>query len=69
MLRSRLCGQRLADTGRAEQVNDEPVTLALDEIVELKVGFVSFDERAEQGLSVGRQDEVRERFVVPFNLG
>ena len=67
VLARRLCGQGLSDTGRTEEVDDEPLTLALDEIVEPDVGVVRVDERAKEVLTVCGEHETFKRLVVPFD--
>ena len=67
MLARRLCGQGLSDTGRTEEVDDEPLTLALDKIVEPDVGVVRVDERAKEVLTVCGEHETFKRLVVPFD--
>ena len=67
MLARRLGRQRLAHTRRTEEINDETLSLALDEVVEAEICVVSVDERAQQVLSVCCEDEALERLVVPHD--
>ncbi len=72
VLAGRLSGECLADTGRTEEVDDETLALAADEIVEGTFAAraqpsVRLDERAQQRLPLGRQDQTRKRLVVPVD--
>lgn len=67
MLTRRFRRERLPDAGRAEEVDDEALALALDEVVEVKVRIVRLDERLQEGLVVAREDEVREGLGGPLD--
>ena len=71
MLAGRLRGERLPDTGRTEEVDDEPLALAAHKVVErsaARVEFtVSFDEGTEKGLAICGQYETVECLRVPGN--
>ena len=64
-----LSGQRLSTTRRTEEVDDEALALSLDEIVKPEVLVMSLHEGPEQLLSAGRKHKVRERFIIPLNIG
>ena len=61
-------GERLPDARRPEQVDDKPVTLAFDKIVETEVRFVRLDKRAQERLTTSRQHQLLKRLVVPINF-
>ena len=69
VFRCGLGGQCLSTTGRAEEVDDETLTLSLNEIVKSKVLVMGHHEGLEQLLSPSRKNKVLERFVVPLNVG
>ena len=52
----------------SEQIDDKPVTLAGDEVIELprRAGSVRLDECPEDLLVLGGDDELLERLVVPL---
>ena len=72
MLAGRLRGERLPDTGRTEEVDDEPLALAAHKVVErsaARVEFtVSFDEGTEKALSLFWENEAGEGFLVPVDV-
>ena len=64
----RLCRQALACTRVPEQVDDEPVPLSGNEVVEFlcRAGVVRFDEGLKDLLVLRRNNELFERFVIPL---
>lgn len=52
VLAGSLSGQSLPHSGWTEEVDDEPLPLAADEVVEAGVGVMCLDERAEESLAV-----------------
>ena len=62
-------GQALPRARVSEQVDDKPVTLARDEVIELprRAGSVRLDECPEDLLVLGGDDELLERLVVPHD--
>ena len=72
VLASRLSGERLAYTRRTEEVDDETLALAADEVVERTLAAraqatVRFNEGAQQCLPLGRKDQSCEYFVIPVD--
>ena len=72
MLAGRLSGERLADTRWTEEVDDETLALAADEVVEGTLAAraqatVRLDEGAQQCLPLGRKDQPCEYLVIPVD--
>ncbi len=67
MLARRLRRQSLSNPRRPEEIHDETVTLALDEVVEAGVTVVGLHERLQEVFAVVGKDEVLERFVIPYD--
>jgi hypothetical protein len=59
--------ERLTDSGRPKEINDEPRTLPLDKVVETRLFVVHLDERAQQRLAICGENEVREAVFVPLD--
>ena len=64
-----LGGQRLSTAGRTEKIDDETLSFSLNEIVESEVLIVGLYKGLEQLLSPSGKHKVRERFIVPFDIG
>ena len=60
----------LSDTWVPEQVDDEPVPLSGNEVVEFlcRAGVVRFDEGLKDLLVLRRNNKLFERFVVPLDV-
>ena len=72
VLTGRLSGERLADTRWTEEVDDETLALATNEVVEGALAAraqatVRFNEGAQQRLPLGRKDQSCEYFVIPVD--
>ena len=66
--RNAILREQHTDTRRPEEVDNETMTLALDEVVETELAMVSFDEGLEELLASFWKDEVGERVFVPLNV-
>lgn len=62
-------GQRLSTARGTEEVDNEPLTLSLNEIVKSKILVVGLHKGLEQLLSSRGKHKIRERFVVPLDVG
>lgn len=62
------CGQRLAHTRTAEQVDDEALAFTVYKVVESRAARRSMllHQRLDQALCCRRQDKILERFVIPL---
>lgn len=58
VLRSGLGREGLANTRRAEQVDDETVSFSFNEVIESELLVVCFDKRLKEVFAVIREDEV-----------
>jgi hypothetical protein len=58
----------LTNTGRAEQVDDEPLAFASDEVIKAQFLVMSLDKRLEEVLEIVRKDKVLKRFVIPLDI-
>ena len=67
MLASRLRGKRLPDARWAEEIDDEALSLALHEVIEVEVRVVGLDERLKEALVVSWEDKVREGLRGPLD--
>ena len=67
MLAGRLRGERLADAGRAKEVDDKALAFSLHEVIEVEVCVMRLDERLKQALVVVRENEVREGLGGPLD--
>ena len=68
VLAGRLGGEGLTDARGSEQIDNEAMAFALDEIVEAKLAVVRLDERLKQILSAIWENEVGEGVVIPFDF-
>ena len=69
VFRCGLGGKRLSTTRRTKEIYDETLALSLDEIVKSKVLVMGLYKGLEQLFSPRGEHKVRERFVVPFDIG
>ena len=60
--------ERLTHARWSEEVDDETLSLALDEVIEANLLVMSFDEGLKKSLAAGRNDEVSKRFIVPLHV-
>jgi hypothetical protein len=69
VFRRGLGGESLSATRGTEEVDDQALTLSLDEIVEAKVLVMGLHEGLEQLFPSRGKDKVRERLIVPLDIG
>ena len=67
MLARSLRRERLADTRRPEQIEHQPVALAVNEVIETCVGSMRVDERLQQHLAILGQHEILKCLVIPID--
>ena len=68
MFACRFGGESLADTGGTEEVHDETVSLALDEVIKADSAMMGFDKGTEEVLPIGREDEIGECIIIPIDV-
>jgi hypothetical protein len=64
----RFCREGLSNSRWAEEIDDQTVSFAFDEVVESNFLMVRFDEGLEEVLAVVGQDEVSECVGVPIHI-
>lgn len=64
-----LCSESLPDSWVAEQINDKPLTFAVDEVVKSMITrSMSLDQRLDERLRSRWKNEIVYRFVAPFEI-